>query len=126
MAEGALNRVIGMNSQPYRPVLMPNDDDASGHILDNIIDYLMNATDATTDNNFVPRMMGPALPQAEITASGKGTSNDAMTNRIVAHHAVAVELLQERLGSMPTSSEAALPGSAPSGVDESIDIDTMH
>nr|CAB3452131.1 unnamed protein product [Digitaria exilis] len=129
MAEDALNRVTGMSSsQPSRPILAPTNADASGPILDNIINYLMNATDATTNNNFVPRMMAPALPQAEMPASGnKGTSNDAMINRIAAHHAVAVELLHKRLGSMPTSSEAAPLESAPSGVDESIDdIDTMH
>nr|CAB3455853.1 unnamed protein product [Digitaria exilis] len=129
MAEDALNRVTGMSSsQPSRPILAPTNADASGPILDNIINYLMNATDATTNNNFVPRMMAPALPQAELPVSGnKGTSNDAMINRIAAHHAVAVELLHKRLGSMPTSSEAAPLESAPSGVDESIDdIDTMH
>ncbi|OEL13158.1 Regulatory protein opaque-2 [Dichanthelium oligosanthes] len=124
MAEDALNRIIGTSSQPSRPVRVPANTDASGSILDNIIDYLMNITDATTDNNFVPRMTAPApLSQAERPASN-GTSNNVMMNRIAAPHAVAIELLQNRMSAMPASSEATLPElSVPAGLDDSINME---
>ncbi|KAG2632078.1 regulatory protein opaque-2-like [Panicum virgatum] len=123
MAEDALKRVTGMSSsQPSLPIQVPANTDASGPILDNIIDYLMSSTDATADNNFVPRTTAPAPLQAEKPTSN-GTSNGVMLNRIAAHHAVAVELLQNRLGAMPTSSDTTSPESMPSGVDESMSMD---
>ncbi|CAN6203187.1 unnamed protein product [Urochloa humidicola] len=118
MAEDALNRVTGTSSQLSRPVVPePANDDASGPILDNIIDYLMNATDATTNSDFMPP------PQAENPANN-GTSNTMMINRIAVHHAVAVEHLHESLGAMPAS--AMPPETAPSGVDEPINMDTNN
>ncbi|CAN6181489.1 unnamed protein product [Urochloa humidicola] len=137
MAEDALmNRVTGMSSQPSRPVpAPPANDNASGPILDNIIDFLMNdATDATTNSDFMlppPPVTAPAPPQAENPANN-GTSNTMMMNRIAAHQAVAVELLQKSLSVMPASSSVAAmpPESAPSlGVDEqpiNMDTNTMH
>ena len=123
MAEDALKRVTGMSSsQPSLPIQVPANTDASGPILDNIIDYLMSSTDATADNNFVPRTTAPAPLQAEKPTSN-GTSNSVMLNQIAAHHAVAVELLQNRLGAMPTSSDTTSPESMPSGVDESMSMD---
>ena len=128
MAEDALKRVTGgmSSSQPSMPLQVPANTDASGPILDNIIDYLMSSTDATADNNFVPRTTAPAPLQAENPTSN-GTSNSVMLNQIAAHHAVAVELLQNRLGAMPTSSDTTSPESMPSGVDESMSMDaSMH
>ncbi|PAN09823.1 hypothetical protein PAHAL_2G052200 [Panicum hallii] len=124
MAEDALKRVTGMSSsQPPRPLhQVPANADASGPILDNIIDYLMSSTDATADNNFVPRTTAPAPLQAEKPTSN-GASNSAMLNRIAAHHGAAVELLQKRLGAMPASSDSTSPESVPSGVDESMSVD---
>ncbi|CAL5078695.1 unnamed protein product [Urochloa decumbens] len=131
LAEDALmNRVTGASSQPSRPVLAPANDDASGPILDNIIDYLMNEeTDATTNSDFMPPpAMAPMPPHAENPANN-GTSNTMMINRVAAHHAVAVDLLQKSLGAMPASAAATPPEYAPSGVDEPIinmDTNNMH
>ncbi|CAM0152882.1 unnamed protein product [Urochloa decumbens] len=122
LAEDALmNRVTGASSQPSRPVPAPPNFDASGPILDNIIDYLMNETDATTNSDFMPP------PHAENPANN-GTSNTMMINRVAAHHAVAVDLLQKSLGAMPASAAATPPEYAASGVDEPINMDTnsMH
>ncbi|CAL5091055.1 unnamed protein product [Urochloa decumbens] len=126
LAEDALmNRVTGTSSQPSRPVLAPANDDASGPILDNIIDYLMNETDATTNSDFMPppATAHPMPPHAENPANN-GTSNTMMINRVAAHHAVAVDLLQKSLGAMPASAAATPPEYSPSGVDETINMDT--
>ncbi|RLN35711.1 regulatory protein opaque-2-like [Panicum miliaceum] len=111
MAEDALKRSTGMSSsqlstRPFHQV--PANADASGPILDNIINYLMSSTDdATADSNFVPRTTAPAPSQAEKPTSRRGSA----------------ELLQKRLGAMPTSSDSTSPESVPSGVDESMGMD---
>nr|XP_034582725.1 regulatory protein opaque-2-like [Setaria viridis]TKW30780.1 hypothetical protein SEVIR_2G060600v2 [Setaria viridis] len=116
MAEDALKRVTGTmsSSQPSRPSPpVPANADASGPILDNIIDYLMNSTDATTDNNFEPRTATTPSFSQQAEKPAAASTNSAMINRIAAHHAVAVELLHKRLGAMPTASSGVAPPPEP-------------
>uniref|UniRef100_A0A0A8ZQK6 Basic leucine-zipper C-terminal domain-containing protein n=1 Tax=Arundo donax TaxID=35708 RepID=A0A0A8ZQK6_ARUDO len=109
MAEDTVRRVIDRSSLPSDTVpdmpLVGHPSDASMPVSTNTINSFAAPTDARVDNSFMPSFQGEA-------PTNNGTSNSRKINRIASHHAMAMELLQNRMSTVPTSSTSASWGFA--------------
>jgi hypothetical protein len=122
MGEDSLKRV--MSSLTSIPIPELPSSDVPVPTQDDIINYFTTtpADDALVDNSFMP-MPDPLQLQLQAEEPTiNGTLNTTERNKIATHCAGAMELIQETMGAMPTSSGSTLQESELLGPNETINI----